>query len=190
MKNGISLDAKRTEPGTLSWLRLRSAEKTEVLLRSPAGERLRECGDDLCRALYGRLCEIAMPVLDVLYYSGDLGDDEALLHRGEALIGEVCPRLMDLIRQAEEDFSASLMEALFRLDACRDQIEDVLLYGKVFRQIRRIRFGCGDLHNHGRQVTLFETDAGGFVYKPHALEADRVMRQLSEIFFPGIFYVP
>ena len=190
MMNQNHIETEHAEPGHLSWLRIRADAETAALLETTEGSLARDCGEEIRRSLFRQLKEVSKAALDVLYYNGDIGDDEALLSRGEELVTETCPRLMDMIRQTESAFSESLSEALSRVNAYRDQISEDLLHVRCFRQVTGIRLYMGDTHNHGRQVIVFETDAGKFVYKPHTLEPDRVMWQLSETFFPGIFYVP
>lgn len=148
------------------------------------------CADEIRHTLFRLLKETALPALDVLYYNGELGSDEELPYCMEERIKKACPRLMALIRQTESDFCDSLAEALWRVAEYRAEIGTTLLQGRIFRQITGLEFGAGDRHNGGRCVIIFTTDAGKFVYKPHTLAADRIVRHLAEGFFPGLFYVP
>lgn len=190
MMNQNHIETEHAEPGHLSWLRIRADAETAALLETPEGSLALDCSEEIRCALFRQLEQVSKAALDVLYYNGDIGDDEALLCRGEQLIEAACPRLMDMIRQSERAFLESLSESLSRVNAYRDQISEDLLHVRCFRQVTGIRLYMGDTHNHGRQVIVFETDAGKFVYKPHTLEPDRVMHQLAETFFPGLFYVP
>jgi len=65
----------------------------------------------------------------------------------------------------------AFLEALDRLVKHRDEICDALLAGRRFQTIDDVALSTGDTHNRGRSVTIFRTDAGSLVYKPHDLRS-------------------
>ncbi len=77
----------------------------------------------------------------------------------------------------------AFLEALDRLVEHRDAICDALLGGRRFQAIDDIILSTGDAHNCGRSVTIFHTDAGKLVYKPHDLRVDEQLYGFVERFF-------
>ena len=84
----------------------------------------------------------------------------------------------------------AFLEALERLVAQRDAIGDALLSGKRFQTIDDIELSAGDTHNCGRSVTVFHTDAGKLVYKPHDLRVDVQLHDFVERFFGAYVGIP
>lgn len=86
--------------------------------------------------------------------------------------------------------TSALLEALERLAEHRDAICDTLLAGRRFRTIDDVVLSTGDAHNCGRSVTIFITDAGKLVYKPHDLRVDEQLYEFVERFFGDFVGVP
>lgn len=86
--------------------------------------------------------------------------------------------------------TSALLEALDRLVEHRDAICDALLGGRRFRTIDDIELSTGDTHNCGRSVTIFHTDAGKLVYKPHDLRVDERLYEFVERFFGDFVGIP
>lgn len=86
--------------------------------------------------------------------------------------------------------TSSLLEALDRLAEHRDEICDALLSGRRFQTIDDVTLSTGDVHNHGRSVTIFATDAGKLVYKPHDLRVDERLHEFVERFFGDFVGIP
>ena len=83
-----------------------------------------------------------------------------------------------------------LLEALDRLAEHRDEICDALLAGRRFQTIDDVTLSTGDAHNCGRSVTIFSTDAGKLVYKPHDLRVDEQLHGFVERFFGDFVGIP
>lgn len=86
--------------------------------------------------------------------------------------------------------ASAFIEALERLEARRDEISDGLLDGRRFTTIVDVGLSAGDTHNCGRSVTIFHTDAGSFVYKPHDLRVDVQLHEFCERFFQDFVRIP
>ena len=86
--------------------------------------------------------------------------------------------------------TSALLEALDRLVEHRDEICDALLAGRRFQTIDDVALSTGDTHNCGRSVTIFHTDAGKLVYKPHDLRVDEQLYELVERFFGDFVGIP
>jgi lantibiotic modifying enzyme len=86
--------------------------------------------------------------------------------------------------------TSSLLEALDRLAEHRDEICDALLAGRRFQTVDDVALSTGDAHNRGRSVTIFTTDAGKLVYKPHDLRVDEQLYKFVERFFGDFVGVP
>ena len=86
--------------------------------------------------------------------------------------------------------TSAFLEALDRLVAHRDEICDALLVGRRFQTIDDVALSTGDAHNHGRSVTIFTTDVGKLVYKPHDLRADETLHEFVGRFFGDFVGVP
>ena len=86
--------------------------------------------------------------------------------------------------------ASAFIEALERLEARRDEISDGLLDGRRFTAIVDVGLSAGDTHNCGRSVTIFHTDAGSFVYKPHDLRVDVQLHEFCERFFQDFVRIP
>ena len=84
----------------------------------------------------------------------------------------------------------SLLEALDRLAEHRDEICDSLLAGRRFQTIDDVALSTGDTHNCGRSVTIFTTDAGKLVYKPHDLRVDELLYEFVQRFFDDFVGIP
>ena len=86
--------------------------------------------------------------------------------------------------------TSAFLEALDRLVEHRDAICDTLLAGRGFQTIDDVTLSTGDVHNHGRSVTIFTTDAGKLVYKPHDLRVDEQIHGFVERFFGDFVGIP
>lgn len=86
--------------------------------------------------------------------------------------------------------TSAFLEALDRLTEHRDEICDALLAGRRFQTIDDVALSTGDTHNCGRSVTIFHTDAGKLVYKPHDLRADELLHEFVERFFSDFVGIP
>ena len=86
--------------------------------------------------------------------------------------------------------TSGLLEALDRLAEHRDEICDALLEGRRFQTIDDVILSTGDAHNCGRSVTIFTTDAGKLVYKPHDLRVDEQLYGFVERFFGDFVGIP
>ena len=86
--------------------------------------------------------------------------------------------------------TSALLEALDRLVEHRYAICDALLEGRRFQTIDDINLSTGDAHNCGRSVTIFHTDAGKLVYKPHDLRVDEQIYEFVERFFGDFVGIP
>ena len=86
--------------------------------------------------------------------------------------------------------TSALLEALDRLVEHRDEICDALLAGRRFQTIEDVSLSTGDTHNYGRSVTVFHTDAGKLVYKPHDLRVDERLHEFVEQFFSDFVGIP
>ncbi|MBQ9043709.1 MAG: DUF4135 domain-containing protein [Eggerthellaceae bacterium] len=73
----------------------------------------------------------------------------------------------------------AFLEALARLEENQDAICNALLDGRRFQVIEDVGLSAGDTHNRGRSVTIFHTDAGTLVYKPHDLRAEGRLREFA-----------
>ena len=82
------------------------------------------------------------------------------------------------------------LEALDRLAEHRDEICDAFLAGRRFQTIDDVTLSTGDAHNCGRSVTIFVTDAGKLVYKPHDLRVDEQLHGFVERFFGDFVGIP
>lgn len=93
----------------------------------------------------------------------------------------VYPELKGLCQYAAERQKRNVMEMLYRLIRDKTQIEETLLDGIPFCEVKRIQLGRGDLHCQGRGVIELSFDQGKSVYyKPRSLEAERIFYGLSD----------
>ena len=99
------------------------------------------------------------------------------------------PLVGQLSRQLESQTDAFL-EALVRMAENRDAICAALTGGRLYRTIENITLSAGDTHNQGRSVTIFHTDAGKLVYKPHDLRVDEALFLFAERFFSEFVGIP
>lgn len=184
------MDRIEKNPAHLQWLFLREQALAERILASWTGELNLPPACDFGEELTAQMRTAVKSALDVLYYNGDLGDDAGILADGEAKIEAACPNIMDILRCAEQQTAVMLPEVLSRVQRHRHAISEKLLHRNTFSAILGIRMGNGDTHNHGRMVLTITTDAGKFLYKPHSLTNDLILREIAERFFPGVFTVP
>ena len=84
----------------------------------------------------------------------------------------------------------AFVEALKRLAENRDAISGALLKGRRIRVIEDVVLSAGDTHRCGRSVTVFHTDAGSLVYKPHDLRVDVCLHEFCGRFFGDFVGIP
>ena len=154
--------------------------KVELVTGSTATRMISQAADNsLALALPGLLTEAerrrALGVVKQRLESGAMSLPEPLVECLELQLGYM---------------TSAFLEALDRLMENRDAICDALLEGKRFRTIVDIVPSAGDTHNCGRSVTVFHTDAGKLVYKPHDLRADGQLYEFTERFFGDFVGIP
>lgn len=84
----------------------------------------------------------------------------------------------------------AFLEMLKRMSENRDAICEKLTGGKPYEKIEEMTLSAGDTHNHGRSVTVLQTDAGKLVYKPHDMRGDAHIYAIAQRFFPEFAGIP
>ena len=98
--------------------------------------------------------------------------------------------LVACLEQQLGNTTNAFIEALGRLTNNRDALCDALLEGRRFQTIDDVDLSTGDTHNCGRSVTVFVTDAGKLVYKPHDLHVDGQVYDFVQRFFGEFVGIP
>lgn len=115
-----------------------------------------------------------------------------LLHQAEApdFFAVQLSRCRGYLDRTLTDFVRYIRVLFVRVAEQKAEIEAQLLDGRCFTQITKIVSDAGDLHNHGQTTALITTDAGTFVYKPHAPGIDGLMREMTQRWFSDTMRVP
>ena len=109
------------------------------------------------------------------------------LERGEIQLPQTLADVLDLQLKNKTD---AFLEAVARMADDRDAICAALLDGRKYRTIDDVTLSAGDTHDRGRSVTVFHTDAGKLVYKPHDTRMDGQLYLFAESFFSEFVGIP
>lgn len=109
------------------------------------------------------------------------------LERGEIQLPQTLADVLDLQLKNKTD---AFLEAVARMADDRDAICAALLDGRKYRTIDDVTLSAGDTHDCGRSVTVFHTDAGKLVYKPHDMRLDGQLYLFAECFFSEFVGIP
>jgi type 2 lantibiotic biosynthesis protein LanM len=142
--------------------------------------------------LIGRAMKVVILELNVARVCGTLGgstpearcaDFARQLRAGpvrDQIIAEY-PVLVRSMAGATDDWLAAAAEFLRHLATDGPALRDAFAGGAGLGELVTLGLGAGDVHRHGRSVTIAEFSAGlRLVYKPRALAVDRHFHELIE----------
>lgn len=88
------------------------------------------------------------------------------------------PVLIELMNTKLENMMSFFDEILNNFINDQEEIEHML--GSKIHKINDIVLGQGDTHNDGKTVAILKFAGNKLIYKPHALETDKVLKDLLE----------
>lgn len=115
---------------------------------------------------------------------------DRIASEGTGFLDEKYPVLKRLGETLETDLARAEEELLQRIREDAAEISNTFLDGRPIRKLISVSVGGADSHNHSRMTAVIHSDAGSFVYKPHSLLSDRMIRDLASRVLPGAVRLP